>query len=34
MGISDRIYAEVDEAFNPVPMFRLTARKQGAAHSL
>lgn len=27
--ISDRIYAEVDETFNPVPMFRLTAGKPG-----
>ncbi len=32
--ISDRVYTEVDEAFNPVPMFRLTARKEGADHSL
>ena len=27
--ISDRIYTEVDETFNPVPMFRLTAGKPG-----
>lgn len=27
--ISDRIYTEVDEIFNPVPMFRLTAGKPG-----
>ena len=27
--ISDRIYTEVDETFNPVPMFRLTGGKPG-----
>lgn len=31
--ISDRLYSKVDEAFNPVPMFRLTARKLCTDHS-